>query len=148
MKKQLLCGLAVLALSTSSVVMASDADDAIEYRQGVFTAMKWHFAPMGAMVKGKLAYDAAEFQRRAELVAALAKMPQEGFVEGSDKGDTDAKAAIWENKDKFDQGMQMLVEKAAALEEAAQSGDMEQIKPAFGALAKTCKGCHDNFKED
>jgi len=41
-----------------------------------------------------------------------------------------------------------MVEKADALAEVAKSGDLDQIKPAFGALAKTCKGCHDNFREE
>jgi cytochrome c556 len=33
------------------------------------------------------------------------------------------------------------------LNKAAQSGDLESIKKAFGAAGATCKGCHDDFKK-
>ena len=149
MKKALVSGMAVAMLVMGSLAHASEeADKAIEYRQNVFNVIKWHFGPMGGMVKGKVDFDAADFARRAELVAALAKMPAEGFGEGTDMGDTRAKAEIWQNKAKFDEGMSLMAERAAALAEVAKAGDMNTIKPAFGELAKTCKGCHDNFREE
>ena len=146
MKKIFVIGMAAALLMGSHVASATDVEDAIEYRQGVFKTIKWNFGPMAGMVKGKIDFDAAEFSRRADLVAVLAKMPGEGFIEGSDIGDTDAKPEIWQNKDKFDEGMNALAKNAAALADAAKSGDMNVIKPAFGELGKTCKGCHDNFR--
>lgn len=146
MKKVIIIGIAASVLMGSHLASATDVEDAIEYRQGVFKTIKWNFGPMAAMVKGKIDFDAAEFSRRADLVAVLSKMPGEGFIEGSDMGDTDAKPEIWENKDKFDAGMDALAKNAAALADAAKSGDMSVIKPAFGELGKTCKGCHDNFR--
>lgn len=146
MKKIIIIGIAASVLMGSHLASATDVEDAIEYRQGVFKTIKWNFGPMAGMVKGKIDFDAAEFSRRADLVAVLSKMPGEGFIEGSDMGDTDAKPEIWENKDKFDAGMDALAKNAAALADAAKSGDMSVIKPAFGELGKTCKGCHDNFR--
>lgn len=146
MKRIFVIGMATSILMGSQLASATDVEDAIEYRQGVFKTIKWNFGPMAGMVKGKIDFDAAEFSRRADLVAVLAKMPGEGFIDGSDMGDTDAKPEIWENKDKFDSGMDALAKNAAALADAAKSGDMNIIKPAFGELGKTCKGCHDNFR--
>lgn len=148
MKKRVVLSVAAALLMGSTIVGAADAEESIEYRQNVFSVMKWHFGPMGGMVKGKIDFDAEDFSRRAALIAALAKMPKEGFAEGTDMGETRAKSEIWENKEKFDGGMDAMVEKADALVEVANSGDLDQIKPAFGALAKTCKGCHDNFREE
>ncbi|SIT07089.1 c-type cytochrome [Neptunomonas antarctica] len=148
MKKLLIVGMATAVLMGSTLAAAAtDAEKAIEYRQGVFNTIKWNFGPMAGMVKGKIDFDAAEFARRADAVAALATMPGEGFIEGSGVGDTGAKPAIWENKEKFDEGMDALAKNAAALAVAAKSGDMDIIKPAFGQLGKTCKGCHDDFRE-
>ncbi|GAA0694270.1 cytochrome c [Marinobacterium maritimum] len=147
MNKFAAMGLAGLLTAASTTAMAVKPEDAINYRQGTFSAMAWHFGTMGAMVKGKADYDAEDFSRRAEIVAQLSKLPMEGFVPGSYEGDTDALPAIEEDWDKFEGGMNMLVERTAALAEAAQSGDMAQIKPAFGEVGKTCKGCHDNFKD-
>lgn len=147
MKKIAMLGLVGLVSMGSVAVQAADVEDAIKYRQGVFSAVKWHFGIMGDMVKGKQDYDADDFARRAEIVAQLSKMPLEGFIAGSYEGDTDALPAIEENWDKFEGGMNTFAETADALAAAAKSGDMDQIRPAFGEVGKTCKGCHDNFKE-
>ena len=146
MKKIFVIGMTAVVLMGSTLATATDIEDAIEYRQGVYNTIKWNFGPMAAMVKGKIDFDAAEFSRRADVVAVLAKLPREGFIDGSDVGDTDAKPEIWENKDKFNEGMDALAKNAAALADAAKSGDMDVIKPAFGTLGKTCKGCHDDFR--
>lgn len=147
MKKIAAMGLAGALAMASTFAVAVKPEDAIDYRQGVFQAIKWHFGTMGAMVKGKMDYDADDFTRRAEIVSQLSHLPWEGFVEGSYSGDTDALPAIADNWDKFEGGSNMLMEKTAALAAAAKTGDMDQIRPAFGEVGKTCKGCHDNFKD-
>ena len=50
---------------------------------------------MGAMLKGKVPFDAEQFKMRANNAAALSKMQWEAFYEGTDKGDTAALAAVW-----------------------------------------------------
>jgi cytochrome c556 len=147
MKKIAMVGLAGVLVLGSTAALATDVEEAIEYRRGVFSAVKWHFATMADMVKGKQDYDAEDFARRAEIVAQLSRLPLEGFIPGSYEGDTEALPEIEQNWDKFEQGMNTLVEKTDALAAVAQSGDMEKIRPAFGEVGKTCKGCHDNFKE-
>lgn len=147
MKKYLTMTVAAAALFTSVSAFSGDAEDkAIEYRKQVFSVMKWHFAPMAEMIKGKVEFNAAEFERRAGLVASLSQMPLEGFIAGTDSGDTDAKAEIWQQWDKFEGGMDKLKNNTAALAEAAKGSDMDAIKTAFGEVGKTCKGCHDNFR--
>lgn len=147
MKKVAAMGLAGALAVASTFAAAAKPEDAIEYRQGVFQAIKWHFGSMGAVVKGQMDYDAEDFARRAEIVSQLSHLPWEGFVEDSYTGDTAALPAIAENWDKFEGGSKMLMEKTAALAEAAKTGDLDQIRPAFGEVGKTCKGCHDNFKD-
>jgi cytochrome c556 len=122
---------------------------AIEYRQSVFEVIRWNFAPMGAMVKGKQPFDAAVFAKSAARVASLSSMLLEGFIEGSDKGNTEAKADIWKKWDDFKAGMTKFEEESAKLAEAAKSAKaVDEVKAQFLETAKTCKGCHENFKED
>lgn len=147
MKKIAAMGLAGLLAAVSTTAIAAKPEDAINYRQGVFSAVKWHFGTMGEVVKGKQDYDAEDFARRADIVAQLSKLPLEGFVAGSYEGETDALPAIEENWDQFEGGMNKFIETADALAAAAKTGDMDQIRPAFGEVGKTCKGCHDNFKD-
>lgn len=147
MKKLVIAALAGTLMAGSLSAQADAVEDAIEFRQGIFQGYKWYFAPLGAMVKGEAEYDAAEFTRRAKMLAVLAPMPLEGFIEGSDKGETDAKTEIWQQFDKFSAGFESLKANADALVAASETGDMAQIKPAFMEVAKNCKGCHDNFRD-
>ena len=43
-----------LLLAGFGAVQADEVkpEDAVKYRQSVYTAIKWNFAPMGAMMKG------------------------------------------------------------------------------------------------
>jgi len=106
---------------------------------------------MGDMVKGKQKFNADEFSRRAANLAALSKMPLEGFVAGSYNGtysgSTDALPAIEKDWETFAGIMSDFETNAAALAEAASAGDMDAIRPAFMSVAKTCKSCHDKFKD-
>ncbi len=78
-----------------------NADDAIEYRQGALTVMDHHFASIGAMVSGETPFDAKVAQANADLVVTLARLPWGAFVEGSDKGDTNARPEVWAQPGKF-----------------------------------------------
>ena len=69
-------------------------------------------------------------------------------VEGAMPGDdTDALPAIWDNWEDFESRANQLITDADSLVDAAASGSMDEIKPAFMAAAKNCKGCHDQYKD-
>ena len=147
-----------IAVVGVSIVVASNviADEhkspeamAIEYRQSAFEMIKYHFGPMAAMVKGEKEFNADEFKKNAEAVAALSKFPANGFIEGSDKGGkTEAKADIWKNMDDFKKKMETFQVEAASLAEVAKGGDLNAIKPQFGKVGESCKACHKEYKED
>ena len=143
--------LAALMASSTLTQAEVKVSDAVEYRQGIYKAVRWNFGPMGDMVKGKQEFNADEFSRRAANLAALSKMPLEGFVAGSYNGtysgSTDALPAIEKDWETFAGIMSDFETNAAALAEAASAGDMDAIRPAFMSVAKTCKSCHDKFKD-
>ena len=124
-----------------------NADAAIEYRQGALTVMDNHYDRIGAMVKGKVPFDAAVAQANADLIVTLAKLPWSAFVEGSDKGDTNARPEIWAQPDKFKAAAQRLQDATVKLAEATKSGKPDALKAAFSATAETCKSCHDDFRK-
>lgn len=148
MKKITLIGLAAI-LSATTLTAAAQVKpfEAIEYRQGIFKAVKWNFGPMAEMVRGKQTFDAAEFTRRAENVAALSKMPLEAFVAGTYASKTSALPSIEKDYQTFADMMANFEKTSAALAVAAKSGDLAQIRPAFGEVGKTCKSCHDKFRD-
>ncbi|MBO2688905.1 c-type cytochrome [Shewanella algae] len=150
MKKYLLMLAATAALSATAVQAHNfeSSDDAIQYRQSGFSLMAYNFGDIGAMLKGKKDFDADVAAMRAANVAALAKLPLEGFIDGSDKGNTEALAKIWADKADFEAKFTELQTNADALAIAAKGGDKNELKKAFGAVGKSCKGCHDVYKKD
>lgn len=151
-QKTLAITLAITSIGVVSSVMAdeqkSPEEMAIEYRQDAYHMIKYHFGPMAAMVKGDKEFNAEEFAKNAEAVAALSKFPINGFIEGSDMGDTEAKSEIWTNMDDFKKKMETFQVEAASLAEVAKGGDMAAIKPQFGKVGESCKACHKEYKED
>jgi len=147
--KKVLAGiaLATCALSVSANSAFKEPSDAIEYRQAAFSMISVQIGDMGAMLKGKVPFDAEQFKKRANNAAALSKMPWEAFYEGTDKGDTAALAAVWSENDTFMKKATAFQQYADELAVAAQSGDKAVIGKAFGAWAKGCKDCHKQFKD-
>ena len=124
-----------------------NADAAIEYRQGALTVMDNHYDRIGAMVKGKVPFDAHVAQANADLVVTLARLPWSAFVDGSDKGDTNARPEVWSQPDKFKAAAQRLQDETVKLAAAAKTGNADAVKTAFGATSDACKSCHDDFRK-
>lgn len=136
------------AISASTIAFAADKaqEDSAEYRQSTFTMVGHHFGVIGDMVKGKVDFDAAAYTKNAEALAALTMLAPTGFeIEGT-TDDSRAKAAIWENKEDFNEKMTAFQVASAALVEASKSGDEKTAKAAYGDVGKTCKGCHSDYR--
>ena len=122
-------------------------DDAIEYRQGALAVMGNHFGRIGAMVSGKVPFDAKAAQANADLVLTLSHLPWPAFIDGSDKGDTSAKPEVWSQPDKFKAASAKFQDAATRLAAAAKATTADDLKAAFSATADTCKSCHDDFRK-
>ncbi len=118
---------------------------AIKFRRSSFSVLGWYYGSMQRMVKGITPYDQGLFQRDAERVAFLSKLPKDGFIAGSDTGDTKAKPEIWSKAELFKEDNDLLENETAKLAELAKGGDFELIKTQFGKVQKACKTCHDDF---
>ncbi|MCW5745068.1 MAG: cytochrome c [Alphaproteobacteria bacterium] len=77
-----------------------------------------------------------------ELSTALPAL----FPVGSDKGDTKALPTVWSDKAGFAAAHKAESDAIDALATAAGSGDMSKVAAAFGAVGKTCGGCHEKFR--
>ncbi len=126
------------------------AEKMVEYRKAVFTVMAHNLHPLGGMVKGKMPYDPETFARKADNIAAVAPMAMSGFrmQATADAADTEAKAAIWDNRDDFKDKMQDMVDAADRLAAAEPGDSAAAMKKQVKALADTCENCHDDYKED
>ena len=99
-------------------------------------------------IKGNLAGDTAVIAQKASEIEAWAKEIVNFFPEGSTQPPSEALPAIWKEFDRF-ADLASANEKAAAnLKNLAQSGaDTGALSGAFRSLGKTCKDCHNDYKE-
>jgi cytochrome c556 len=139
--------LAFGALSVPAFAQFQKPEDAVKYRKGALTVMANHFSRIGAMANGRAPFDAKVAAESAAIVETMSKLPWEGFVAGTDKGDTAALPAIWTEQAKFKEGSDKLQVATAQLSAAAKTGNLDAVKTAFGATAQTCKACHDAFRK-
>lgn len=146
----MLAAATALVLAAPASAQFAKPEDAIKYRQSALFVMGQHFARIGAMVNGKAPYDPAAAASSAEVVAAMARLPWEGFVAGTDKGgiNTRAKPEIWRDTAKFKENIDKLMADSAKLATAAKAGTMDSLKPAFTTAAGNCKNCHDTYRKD
>lgn len=135
-------------LSPSAAFGQDRAAQQTKLRQSVFTVVGAQVTQMGAMASGRVPYDAAAFQLAAERTAFMATIAPDVFAAGSAAGNSKAKPDIWRNKADFDTLMADFGNKSAALAQAARSGSLETVRPAFAAATGTCKACHDKYKLD
>ncbi|CAM3628333.1 c-type cytochrome [Polynucleobacter brandtiae] len=145
-KTILVVTIATLAAASSlAFAQFKKPEDAIKYRQSVYTVMANSFGKIGAVVKGETPYNKDEVAKNAAIVATLSALPWQAFGPGTEGGN--ALPVVWSDNAKFKSASEKMQLAIVNLNVAAQSGDQEAIKKAFGAAGQTCKNCHDDFKK-
>ena len=145
-KLVLISSATILAIGASTAIAQfKNSEDAIKYRQSVFTVLANSFGKINAVVKGEAPYNKDEVAKNAAVVAMLSTLPWQAFGPGTEGGK--AQADIWSDNAKFKAASEKMQLAVANLNTAAQSGDLENIKKAFGAAGASCKNCHDDFKK-
>ena len=144
----LLSTVATLA-SLPAAAQFQKPEDAIKYRQSAFTVMGNHFSRIAAMAQGKVPFDAKAAADNADIVQTVAKLPFQGFAEGTDKGVPQrAKPEVWKEQAKFKASAEKMQAEVAKLDAAAKTGNLDAIKAAVGAVGSSCKACHDDFRAE
>ncbi len=131
-------------LSAPAAAQFAKAEDAIKYRQGALFVLGQHFGRLGAMAQGKIPFDAKAAQDNAEVVLNMSKLPWAGFGPGTEGGK--AKPAIWKEQAKYKEHADKFKAEAVKLAAAAKTGNLDNLKAAFGDAAGTCKACHDAYR--
>ena len=135
--------MAALAAMPAAAQFAK-AEDAIQYRQQKLKEMGEQSDRLGAMVRGRVPFDAQVAQESADALLALSKLPWPAFAPGFEGGK--AKPEVWKEMDKFKAAAQRLQGDTVKLADAARTGDLERIKAAFGDTADSCRACHREFR--
>ena len=94
--------------------------------------------------------DLAAVRTNADTIATLAPQVKDWFPQGTgpDVGKTEARAEIWQKPEDFAAKAADFERAAAAFQAAARGTDLAAIRAAQGNLGKSCKGCHDLYREE
>lgn len=137
-------GLISLA-STPSMAQFAKAKDAVKYREAAMTLMGSHFGRMGPVAKKEAPYDKDKIKENVALLNTLAALPWVAYGAGTEGGE--AKAEIWSDPDGFKQAQDQFKAGMVKLTAAADAGDFDAFRVAFGTVGKSCKSCHDSYRK-
>ncbi len=143
----------VALLATTPTFAAKDPNiNAIKARQGEMQLRSFNAGPLFGMARGKVPYDAATASKLANNLKMLLSVDMgAAWPQGSDMdnyfGETVSKPEIWTTYPKIvDYGKDYA---KAVNELAAVAGNgQDALRSKVGALGKSCKGCHDEFRAE
>lgn len=129
---------------------AQAAEDPIATRQALMASVGAAAGLGGGMMKGEIAYSPAAGKAAIATVRAVSLSYGDYFPAGSDQGETNAAATVWEDPDGFAAELAKLSEAAEkAWQASGKDGpaDVEAFKAAFGPVLGTCKSCHETYRK-
>ena len=94
--------------------------------------------------------DLAKVRAQADSIAAVAPKIPTWFPAGTgpDVGKTEAKAEIWQKPEDFKAKADAFTKAALAFQTVAKGNDLAAIKAAHADLGKSCKACHELYREE
>jgi cytochrome c556 len=140
--------LVAIGLSVTGIAQAQGKPETlVKQRQAAMTLQGKYFGPLGGMAQGKVPYDAKVVARNAGYLEALSHMPWDGFAPSTKGVKSAALPAVYTDTAKFKEAQDQFHAAVAKLVTASKGGDEEAAKAAIKGVAKTCGGCHENFRE-
>jgi len=144
-----LCTAAGFIAAVPAQAQFARAEDAIRYRQSAYVLMGNHITRIGAQLKADKP-DLAAIQRSAAIIDFASQLPGEGFIPGSETGGTPptrARPEVFKDPRVKELGARMR-EEVVKLNAVAKGGDVAAIRAQVGAVGKSCKACHDDFRRE
>lgn len=121
-------------------------EDAVKYRKAAFTVMNSHMGRIFAQLKSPTP-NMQIIQSSAQVAESMSKLPWDAFAQNTEfVTETRALPALFKNEAKAKELAQKMQEEVAKLNTVAKSGDVAAVRTQFGAAAKTCDNCHDDFR--
>lgn len=141
--------LLVVGVAAVQLAQAQSAPEkTIKARQSAYYLIGDQMARINATAKGELPFDKDAMQLSGEILGVLSAAVLHYFPVGSDQGAaTKAKPEIWKEVARFKQLGDASHSEALKLKTVLATGDLAAIKAAYGVTAKSCKACHDVFKD-
>ncbi len=140
-----------LSLTTPGFAAKDPNLKVIKARQSEMQLRSFNAGPLFAMAKGKMDYDAALASKLAGNLKLMLDLDngrawKDGTAIDKYEGKTTALPKIWTTYPEISKYGKKYV--TAVKDLAAVAGDgRDALKSKMGAVGKSCKGCHDEFRE-
>lgn len=136
--------LALPVFSGSVQAQFAKPEDAVKYRQSALQLMASHFGRMQPVVRGQAPYDKAAIKANVDLLKTISALPWAAFGPGMTGGN--AKPEVWSDAAGFQKAVDQYQASVAKLSAAADAGDLDKLRAAFGDTGASCKACHDSYR--
>jgi len=147
--RNILVAVAAAGLLAGAAGAQSAVESAVKARQAHMQLQGFNMAPLAAMARGELPYDAEQAAALAGNLDALVNMDMAHYwPPGSAQGeieDTRALPAIWENGSDIGAKVEAMRAAAGALNTAAGT-DLAALQAAVGPVGQACGACHQSFR--
>jgi cytochrome c556 len=142
----LIAGSGLLLSVGAGVASAQTAQQAIQFRKGSMQVQGWHVRTLVQMLKGQRPFDAAVYLRAANALDAMAVTTAEGFIPGSETGETRTLPEAFKDPAAFRAAIERFQGETAKAVAAARSGDEKAMRAQVPELIRSCDGCHERFR--
>jgi cytochrome c556 len=145
-----LASLACVVAGSAVAQQAPKPEALIKWRQSAFQVVAWNSGRIKASLDG--GYNKDQVLKSAAVIAAIANSGLGSlFAAGTESGkgwhDTTARPELFGNTAKFAELGGAFGKESSELVRLVSSGaDAAAVKDQFGKLQKTCKSCHDDFR--
>lgn len=121
----------------------------VSYRHNLMEGMGKHMRLSAMIVKGEVERP-DDMLMHAQALHHAAKATPSLFPKGTEPTaiESDSLPAVWEDWDGFLAANKTFEDATAKLVEVAKAGDLAGFKAQFGAVGKSCGGCHDTYRVD
>lgn len=143
-----LVSVTALLAGCSDRVKDTHPQQLVSKRQAIFKQFTKTLEPMGMVARDRQAYVKASFMADAQALHELASQPWALFTADGNYPPTRAKPEVWSKASEFKQAQDGYLAAVDKLHSVASSADMPAIRASVEAVQKSCKNCHDQFRND
>ena len=142
--------LALVFAGTAIAQQAPKPENLIKWRQSAFQVVAWNSGRIKSSLES--GYNKEQVLKAATAIAAIANSGLGSlFPTGTETGkgwhDTTVKPELFANSAKFAElGGDFGKESGELVRVVSSGADAAAVKEQFGKLQKTCKSCHDDFR--
>ena len=120
----------------------------VSKRQAIFKKMTKTLEPMGLVARERKDYNKPEFQESAAALQELASQPWPLFTADSNYPPTRAKPEVWQKVADFKSAQDNYLATVEQLVKVSGNADVNAIRDAVNNIEKSCKSCHNQFRNE